>query len=92
MSTNDPHTLKSFEDALSDLRKDLLMMFSLTRQNLARALKGLFERDIELCKVTIADDEEIDQLEKEIDARGMRFSCDSSRSPSICAGSWRRSR
>lgn len=73
MSTNDPHTLHRFEVALSDLRKDLLMMFSFTRQNLGRALKGLFERDVELCKVTIADDEEIDQLEKEIDARGMEI-------------------
>jgi phosphate transport system protein len=77
MSKNDPHTLKSFDDALSVLRKEVLMMFSLTRQNLDRALKGLFDRDLELCKATIADDEEIDQLEKEIDALGvgilMRF-------------------
>lgn len=73
MSTHDPHTLKSFEDALSALRADVLMMFSLTRQNLDRALKGLFEGDAELCKAVIADDEEIDQLEKEIDARGIEI-------------------
>ena len=73
MSTNDPHTLKSFEDALSTLREDLLMMFSLTRHSLARALKGLFEGDVELCKVVIADDEEIDLLEKEIDECGMEI-------------------
>lgn len=71
MSTHDPHTLKSFDDALSALRGDVLMMFSLTRQNLDRALKGLFDRDVELCKMAIAEDEEIDQLEKEIDARGL---------------------
>lgn len=71
MSSHDPHTLKSFEDALAALRGDVLMMFSLTRENLERALKGLFERDVELCKIAIAEDEEIDQLEKEIDARGI---------------------
>ena len=49
------------------------MMFSLTRQNLDRALKGLFDRDVELCKMAIADEEEIDQLEKEIDARGIEI-------------------
>lgn len=73
MSKHDPHTLKSFDDALSVLRKEVLMMFSLTRQNLDRALKGLFDRNVELCKAVIADDEEIDQIEKEIDALGVEI-------------------
>jgi phosphate transport system protein len=69
MST--PHILSNFEAALKDLRGDLLMMARLAERNLLRALEGLFERNESACNVTIADDEEIDALEKSIDARGV---------------------
>ena len=49
---------------------DLLMMAGLTERSLERAMKGLFHRDDNLCDVAIADDEEIDQLEKQVDKDG----------------------
>jgi phosphate transport system protein len=65
------HILGSFDEALTSLRNDLLMMAGLAERSLDRAIKGLLERDDDLCANAIADDEEIDQLEKQIDRDGM---------------------
>ena len=57
------HILGTFDEALASLRNNVLMMSSLTERSLDRAMKGLFQRDDDLCAHAIADDEEIDQLE-----------------------------
>ena len=67
------HILGTFDDALTALRKDLLMMAGLAERSLDRALKGLLQRDDDLCANAIADDEEIDQLEKQIDKDGFEI-------------------
>jgi phosphate transport system protein len=61
------HILGSFDEALAALRNDVLMMAGLAERSLDRAVKGLLQRDDDLCANAIADDEEIDQLEKQID-------------------------
>jgi len=65
------HILGTFDEALTSLRNNVLMMAGLTERSLQRAIKGLFERDDDLCAYAIADDEEIDQLEKQIDKDGV---------------------
>ena len=65
------HILGTFDEALSSLRNNVLMMSSLTERSLDRAVTGLLERDDELCVTAIADDEEIDQLEKQVDKDGV---------------------
>ena len=65
------HILGTFDEALSSLRNNVLMMSSLTERSLDRAVAGLLERDDELCATAIADDEEIDQLEKQVDKDGV---------------------
>src|SRR5436853_861874 len=65
------HILGTFDEALASLRNNVLMMAGLTERSLDRAMKGLFERDDDLCAHTIADDEEVDQLEKQIDKDGV---------------------
>lgn len=65
------HILHSFDDALNALRADVLMMASLTEKNLHSAKRCLFDRDADLCAVTIADEEEVDALEKKVDADGI---------------------
>src|SRR5437899_457024 len=65
------HILGTFDEALSSLRNNVLMMSGLTERSLERAMKGLFERNDNLCANAIADDEEIDQLEKQIDKDGV---------------------
>src|SRR5204862_7469230 len=65
------HILGTFDEALASLRNNVLMMSGLTERSLERAMKGLFERNDDLCANAIADDEEIDQLEKQIDKDGV---------------------
>ncbi|MFM8364861.1 MAG: phosphate signaling complex protein PhoU [Verrucomicrobiota bacterium] len=65
------HILTSFEAALDNLRKDVLMMASLASRSLENARKGLFERDEDWCNTVIADDEEIDTLEIQVDTQGI---------------------
>jgi phosphate transport system protein len=65
------HILGTFDELLASLRNNVLMMAGLTERNLEQALKGLFERNDNLCANAIADDEEIDQLEKQIDKDGV---------------------
>src|SRR5437899_10090331 len=65
------HILGTFDEALSSLRNNVLMMAGLAERTLDRAIKGLFQRDDDLCTHAIADDEEIDQLEKQIDKDGV---------------------
>jgi phosphate transport system protein len=65
------HILGTFDEALSALRNNVLMMAGLTERSLERAIKGLFNRDDNVCANAIADDEEIDQLEKQIDKDGV---------------------
>lgn len=67
------HILGTFDDALTALRKDLLMMAGLAERSLERAVKGLLQRNDDLCATAIADDEEIDQLEKQIDKDGFEI-------------------
>src|SRR5437764_6035488 len=71
MISETKHTLGTFEQALENLRGNVMMMASQTQRSLERALKGLMERNDELCALAIADDEEIDQLEKQIDKDGV---------------------
>jgi phosphate transport system protein len=65
------HILGTFDEVLASLRNNVLMMSSLTERSLERAIKGLFDRDDDLCANTIADDEEIDQLEIQMDKDGV---------------------
>lgn len=71
------HILGTFEAALTSIRTHALMMAELTQRNLQHSSLGLIKREDELCKIAIADDEEIDTLEVLIDRDGidtmMRF-------------------
>jgi len=67
------HILGSFDEALASLRNNVLMMAGLAERCLDRAIKGLLQRDDNLCTTAIADDEEIDQLEKQIDKDGVEL-------------------
>src|SRR5438874_6146512 len=65
------HILGTFDEALGSLRNNVLMMAGLAERSLDRAIKGVLQRDDDLCANAIADDEEIDQLEKQIDKDGV---------------------
>jgi phosphate transport system protein len=65
------HILGNFDEALASLRNSVLMMAGLAERSLDRAIQGLLRRDDDLCANAIADDEEIDQLEKQVDKDGV---------------------
>src|ERR1700757_558697 len=67
------HILGKVDEALKYAHKDLLTMAGLTERSLSHAIKGLLKRDDSLCTKPIADDEEVDQLEKHIDKAGLEI-------------------
>ena len=67
------HILGTFDEALSNLRNDLLRMAGLTERNLDHAIRGLLQRDDGLCTKAITDDEQVDQLEKQVDKIGVEI-------------------
>jgi phosphate transport system protein len=67
------HISTSFDTALNSLKNDALMMSSLAERLLENAIQGLLRRDSTLCNLAIADDEEVDVLEKQIDKEGVEI-------------------
>jgi phosphate transport system protein len=67
------HILTSFNAALATLREQVLTMASMARRNLASAMRGLVERDTDLCNSAIAADQDVNELEKSIDRLGMQI-------------------
>lgn len=67
------HILSNFNQALERLRDSALTMASLARKNLACAMRGLMERNTDLCNAAIAADQDVNELEKEIDLTGMQI-------------------
>ncbi|MBV8212290.1 MAG: phosphate signaling complex protein PhoU [Verrucomicrobia bacterium] len=65
------HISSSYDAALYGLRNDVLMMSSLTDRILQTAFEGFLTRNGELCDLVIAEDEEIDTLEKQVDEEGV---------------------
>ena len=66
-----PHTLKDYDVVLAELRSQVLAMAAAATQNLQGAMQGVLGGDLALCNQVIADDEIVDQLEKDIDETGM---------------------
>ncbi len=67
------HILRAFDTALDGLRADALMMASLTDRNLQNAMSCLLDRNPEFCATTVADEQEIDALEKKVDRDGVEI-------------------
>lgn len=65
------HIFREFDKGIESLKADVLLMANLTRQNLERAMRSLLERDIDLARTVIADDGDVDDLERKIDQAGM---------------------
>ncbi len=67
------HILSSFNQSLTRLREQVLTMSSMAKKNLADAMRGLLERDTDLCNAAIAADQDVNELEKSIDQLGMQI-------------------
>jgi phosphate transport system protein len=73
MPTETRHILGVFEDAITHLKSDIQRMGNHAQANLDHAVRGLLERNADLCNRTIADDELVDELEKKIDLEGVEI-------------------
>jgi phosphate transport system protein len=73
MAKQSKHISSSFDAALYGLKNDVLMMSSLTDRMFQVAVEGLFNRDSDLCSQVVADDDEIDILEKKVDLDGINL-------------------
>jgi len=62
--------LPGFDAALDGLTANILLMGALVRRSLCNAKTGLLRRDVDDCAAVIADDEEVDLLEKTVDKEG----------------------
>lgn len=67
------HILGNFERALTKLSDDIIEMSNKVERCFELAVRGLMDRDTDLCNQVVADDEEIDQFEKDIDKQGMEI-------------------
>jgi phosphate transport system protein len=70
MALGGKHTLPGFEQSLEQLRADILLMAALVRRILRNANTGFVRQDEDDCSAVIADDEEVDLLEKQVDRGG----------------------
>lgn len=67
------HILRDFDQAIAVLRSEVLGMGAKARHNLERAITALLDRNLELANAVIADDDEVDELERRIDHLGMEM-------------------
>jgi phosphate transport system protein len=70
MALGGKHSLPGFEQSLEELRADILLMATLVRRSLSNVKTGFIQRDDDYCSAAIADDEEVDLLEKQVDRGG----------------------
>lgn len=65
------HIIASFDESLENLRSELLEMGRMSRKSVELSVRGLLERNLDYCNKVIADDETINQSEKDIDELGI---------------------
>jgi phosphate transport system protein len=71
MTHQTKHICGNFDVALYGLKNDVLKMASLTDRIFQSAVEGLWSRNSELCDHVVAEDDEIDMLEKQVDQDGL---------------------
>jgi phosphate transport system protein len=64
------HHLPGFDQALDTLKEDVTLMANLVTRNLTNARAGFAEHDEDFSAAVIADDDEVDILEKQVDRLG----------------------
>jgi len=65
------HIITGFNEALTELKETTITMGTNAMANIDHAVTGLLTRNKALCNQSIADDDEEDQLEMEVDRLGM---------------------
>ncbi len=71
MAFSRSHILTPFTKKLDHIHDSIILIAQRAKDNFQNAIAGLFQRDDDFCNNTIADDEEIDFLEMQIDREGL---------------------
>jgi phosphate transport system protein len=69
---SDQHIVKSFDEELTQLQSAITRMGQLSQTQLAGAIDALLLRDAAIAARVVRDDYEVDELERELDARALR--------------------
>ena len=69
---SDHHIVKSFDDELTQLQSAIARMGQLSQSQLAGAIDAMLLRDATIAARVVKDDYEVDELERELDARALR--------------------
>jgi phosphate transport system protein len=67
------HTSREYERELQEIKEGLLYLGALTQSAIGNGIKALTNRDSELARRVIAEDDHIDQLDVEIEDRCIRL-------------------
>lgn len=67
------HTSLQYEKELQEVKESLLYMGAMTEKSIERAVNSLLERDSELAKQVMCDDDLIDRLDVEIEEKCIRL-------------------
>jgi phosphate transport system protein len=65
------HIFQEMDHSLNTLKEKVQLMASLTSQNIKHAIQALLAQDIDLARMVIGDDSEVDELEVRIDQLGL---------------------
>jgi phosphate transport system protein len=65
------HTVKSYDEDLGNLKKLVALMGGLTEEQLANSIDAISRNDIKLADETIANDDKIDLLERQIEEKAI---------------------
>ena len=58
---------------MNRMKLDVMAMAGMTQKHVTHAIRGLLERNIDICNSVIAEDDEVDRLEKKIDREGLEI-------------------
>jgi len=66
------HTSREYERELREIKEGLLYLGALVEKAIERSIKSLMDRDTELARKVVCDDDDIDQLDIEIEEKCIR--------------------
>jgi phosphate transport system protein len=67
------HTSAQYERELRDVKESLIYLGALTEKAIVRSIRSLLERDSDLARAVIAEDEKIDAFDVEIEEKCIRL-------------------
>ena len=62
-----PHTSIQYERELQEIKENIIYMGALVEQVIERGIRALLKRDSQLARQVIAEDDQIDKLDVEIE-------------------------